>query len=103
VAKDQRRWASCCQSRDGCRCGCLGSLLAPRSACWSAAWRWVFVIDSKQYRGRLRLDPTGRVRHGRYPLAPTLEAVSFEADRAAVVLIDPDVADQARVRFHIAA
>jgi hypothetical protein len=63
----------------------------------------VFVIDSKQYRGRLRLDPTGRVRHGRYPLAPTLEAVSFEADRAAVVLIDPDVADQARVRFHIAA
>ena len=31
----------------------------------------VFVIDSKQYRGRLRLDPTGRLWHGRYPLAPT--------------------------------
>jgi hypothetical protein len=51
----------------------------------------VFVIDSKQYRGRLRLDPSGRLWHGRYPLAPTLEAVSFEADRAALVLIDPDV------------
>ena len=32
----------------------------------------VFVIDSKQYRGRLQLDPTGRLWHGRYPLAPAL-------------------------------
>ena len=52
--------------------------------------RGVFVIDSKQYRGRLRLDPSGRLWHGRYPLAPTLRAVSFEAD-------------QARVHFHPAA
>jgi hypothetical protein len=51
----------------------------------------VFVIDSKQYRGRLKLDPSGRLWHGRYPLAPTLRAVSFEADRAAQVLTDPDV------------
>ena len=51
----------------------------------------VFVIDSKHYRGRLRLDPFGRLWHGRYPLAPTLRAVSFEADRAALVLTDPDV------------
>jgi hypothetical protein len=51
----------------------------------------VFVIDSKQYRGRLQLDPSGRLWHGRYPLARTLEAVSFEADRAARVLTDPDV------------
>jgi hypothetical protein len=49
----------------------------------------VFVIDSKQYRGRLQLDPSGRLWHGRYPLAPTLRAVSFEADRAARVLSDP--------------
>jgi hypothetical protein len=28
-------------------------------------------------------------RHGRYPLAPTLRAASFEADRAARVLPDP--------------
>jgi hypothetical protein len=45
----------------------------------------VFVIDSKQYRGRLQLDPSGRLWHGRYPLTPTLQAVSFEADRAAQV------------------
>jgi hypothetical protein len=52
----------------------------------------VFVIDSKHYRGRLRLDPTGRLWHGRSPLAPALRAVSFEADQAAQVLPDPGVA-----------
>jgi hypothetical protein len=52
----------------------------------------VFVVDSKQYRGRLQLDPSGRLWHGRYPLAPTLRSVSFEADRAAQVLPDPGVA-----------
>jgi Nuclease-related domain len=51
----------------------------------------VFVVDSKQYRGRLQLDPSGRLWHGRYPLAPTLRAVDFEADQAALVLTDPDV------------
>jgi hypothetical protein len=51
----------------------------------------VFVVDSKQYRGRLQLDPTGRLWHGRYPLAPTLRAVSFEADQAAQALADPQV------------
>jgi hypothetical protein len=51
----------------------------------------VFVIDSKQYRGRLQLDPSGRLWHGRYSLIPTLRAVSFEADQAAQVLTDPDV------------
>jgi Nuclease-related domain len=51
----------------------------------------VFVIDSKQYRGRLHLDASGQLWHGRYPLAPTLGTVSFEADQAAQVLTDPDV------------
>ena len=51
----------------------------------------VFVIDSKQYRGQLQLDASGRLWHSRYPLAPALGAVSFEADRAAQVLTDPDV------------
>jgi hypothetical protein len=51
----------------------------------------VFVIDSKQYRGRLQLDPSGRLWHGRYPVAPSLQAVSFEADQAAQVLPDPGV------------
>jgi hypothetical protein len=51
----------------------------------------VFVIDTKHYRGRLQLDASGRLWHGRYPLAPTLRAVDFEADQAAQVLVDPDV------------
>jgi Nuclease-related domain len=51
----------------------------------------VFVIDSKHYRGCLQLDPSGRLWHGPYPLAPALRAVSFEADQAALVLTDPDV------------
>jgi Nuclease-related domain len=60
----------------------------------------VFVIDSKQYRGRLQLDPTGRLWHGRYPLAATLHAVSFEADQAAQVLPDPGVAVVPIVAVH---
>ena len=51
----------------------------------------VFVIDSKKCRGRLQLDRSGRLWHGRYPLAPALRALSFEADQAALVLTDPDV------------
>jgi hypothetical protein len=60
----------------------------------------VFVIDSKQYRGRLQLDPSGRLWHGRYPLAPALEAVSFEADQAAQVLPDPGMAVVPIVAVH---
>ena len=60
----------------------------------------VFVIDSKQYRGRLQLDASGRLWHGRYPLAPTLRAVSFEADRAAQVLPDPGMAVVPIVAVH---
>jgi hypothetical protein len=51
----------------------------------------VFVIDSKQYSGRLQLDPSGRLWYGRYPLARTLQAVDFEADQAAQVLPDPGI------------
>jgi hypothetical protein len=51
----------------------------------------VFVVDSKQYRGRLQLDSSGRLWHGRYPLGSTLRATSFEADQAAQVLPDPGV------------
>jgi hypothetical protein len=60
----------------------------------------VFVIDSKQYSGRLQLDPSGRLWHGRYPLAPTLRAVSFEADHAAQVLPDPGTAVVPVVAVH---
>jgi len=51
----------------------------------------VFVIDSKQYRGHLQLDQSGRLWRGRYPLVPMLRAVSWEADQAAQVLPDPGV------------
>jgi hypothetical protein len=60
----------------------------------------VFVIDSKQYRGRLQLDGSGWLWHGRYPLTPTLQAVSFEADQAAQVLPDPGMAVVPIVAVH---
>jgi hypothetical protein len=60
----------------------------------------VFVIDSKHYRGRLQLDGSGRLWHGRFPLAPTLRAVDFEADQAAQVLVDPDVVVVPMVAVH---
>jgi hypothetical protein len=60
----------------------------------------VFVIDSKQYRGHLQLDPSGRLWHGRHPLTPTLQAVSFEADQAAQVLPDPGMAVVPIVAVH---
>ena len=49
------------------------------------------MIDSKHYRGRLQFDGSGRLWHGRYPLALALRTVAFEADQAAQVLVDPDV------------
>jgi hypothetical protein len=60
----------------------------------------VFVIDSKQYRGRLQLDAVGKLWHGRHPLAPTLGAVSWEADQAAQALPDPGVAVVPIVAVH---
>jgi hypothetical protein len=60
----------------------------------------VFVIDSKQYRGRLQLDAVGKLWHGRHPLAPILGAVSWEADQAARVLPDPGVAVVPVVTVH---
>jgi hypothetical protein len=60
----------------------------------------VFVVDSKQYRGRLQLDSSGRLWHGRYSLTPTLQAVSWEADQAAQVLPDPGVAVVPIVAVH---
>jgi Nuclease-related domain len=60
----------------------------------------VFVIDSNQYRGRLQLDAVGKLWHGRHPLAPTLGAVSWEADQAAQALPDPGVAVVPIVAVH---
>jgi Nuclease-related domain len=60
----------------------------------------VFVIDSKQYRGRLQLDRIGRLWHSGYPLTPALRAVSFDADQAAQVLPDPGMAVVPIVAVH---
>jgi Nuclease-related domain len=60
----------------------------------------VFVIDSKQYRGRLQLDAVGKLWHGRYPLTPALGTVSWEADQAAQVLPDPGMAVVPIVAVH---
>ena len=60
----------------------------------------MFLIDSKQYRGRLQLDPSGRLWHGRHPLTPTLRTVSWEADQAAQVLGVADVQVAAIVAVH---
>jgi hypothetical protein len=60
----------------------------------------VFAIDSKQYRGRLELDPSGRLWHGRYPLAHALRAASWQADQAAQVLPDPGMAVVPIVAVH---
>jgi hypothetical protein len=60
----------------------------------------IFVIDSKQYRGQLRLDSSGRLRHGRYPLVSTLQAASFEADQAGQVLPNPGVVVVPIVAIH---
>jgi hypothetical protein len=46
----------------------------------------VFMVDPKQYRGRLQVAADGSLWHGRYPLAPILRVARFEADQAAHIL-----------------
>jgi len=60
----------------------------------------VLVIDSKQYRGRLRLDQYGMVWHGRQLLVSALRKVLWEADQADEVLGVADVQVAAIVAVH---
>jgi hypothetical protein len=60
----------------------------------------VLVIDSKQYRGRLRLDPYGMVWHGRQLLVSVLRKVLWAADQADEVLGVADVQVAAVVAVH---
>jgi hypothetical protein len=60
----------------------------------------VLVIDSKQYRGRLRLDSYGMVWHGRHLLVSALRKVLWAADQADEVLGIPDVQVAAIVAVH---
>ena len=60
----------------------------------------VLVIDSKQYRGRLRLDRHGMVWHGRRLLVSALRTTLWEADQADEVLGIADVQVAAVVAVH---
>jgi Nuclease-related domain len=60
----------------------------------------VVVIDSKQYRGRLRLGPDGLLWHGRHLLTMTLRTVRWEADQADGVLGVADIQVAAIVAVH---
>jgi hypothetical protein len=52
----------------------------------------VFVIDAKNYRGRLRLSGDGLLWHGRTLLLPTLRATRWEAETLQARMGAPDIA-----------
>jgi hypothetical protein len=52
----------------------------------------VFAIDTKTYRGRLRLSHDGLLWHGRTFLLPTLSATRWEADMLQDRIGAPDIA-----------
>jgi hypothetical protein len=52
----------------------------------------IFVIDTKNYRGRVRRSPDGLLWHGRTFLAPTLSATRWEADKLQARIGAPDIA-----------
>ena len=60
----------------------------------------VLAIDSKQYRGRLRLDADGMVWHGRHLLVSALRKTLWEADQADEVLGIADIQVAAIVAMH---
>jgi hypothetical protein len=60
----------------------------------------VLVIDSKQYRGQLRLDQYGMVWHGQHLLVSALRKVLWQADQADEVLAIADVQVAAIVAVH---
>jgi hypothetical protein len=60
----------------------------------------VLAIDSKQYRGRLRVDRDGMVWHGRHLLVSALRTTLWEADQADEVLGIADLQVAAVVAVH---
>jgi hypothetical protein len=60
----------------------------------------VLLVDSKQYRGRLRLDGYGMLWHGRHLLVSGLRKVRWAADQADEVLGIADVDVTAIVAVH---
>src|SRR5215218_7807926 len=60
----------------------------------------VIVVDTKRYRGRLRLDRHGMVWHGRQLLVSALRKVLWAADQADEVLGVADITVAAVVAVH---
>jgi hypothetical protein len=60
----------------------------------------VLVVDSKQYRGRLRLDYDGLLWHGRHLLLATLRKLRWAADQADEILGVADVQILAIMAVH---
>jgi hypothetical protein len=63
----------------------------------------ILVIDSKQYRGQLRLDHHGMVWHGRHLVVSALRKVLWRADQADEVLGIADITVAAMVAVHNAS
>jgi hypothetical protein len=60
----------------------------------------VLAIDSKHYRGQLRVDRDGMVWHGRHLLVSALRKTLWEADQADEILGIADITVDAIVAVH---
>jgi len=59
-----------------------------------------FLLDSKNWRGRLAFTPDGTLWHGSYPLTATLATISWEASAIADALTIPAHAIQPVMVIH---
>jgi hypothetical protein len=60
----------------------------------------VFLVDSKNWRGRLVFAPDGTLWHGSYPLTATLATIGFEAQAIAGALAVPGLAVEPLLVVH---
>jgi hypothetical protein len=60
----------------------------------------VFLLDSKNWRGRLAFTPDGTLWHGSYPLTATLATIAWEASTIADALAVPAPAIQPMMVMH---
>jgi hypothetical protein len=60
----------------------------------------VFLVDSKNWRGRLAFAPDGTLWHGSYPLTATLATIGFEVAAIAEALAVPGLAVEPLLVVH---
>jgi hypothetical protein len=60
----------------------------------------VFLVDSKNWRGRLAFAPDGTLWHGSYPLTVTLATIGFEAQKIVDALAVPGLAVEPLLVVH---